>query len=75
MRKLLVALFVALLMVGWGEDVKDVKDGLYTEYYANGQKKSERNYKDGKADGLSTRWWVNGRKMEEGTPRPRPPPP
>jgi antitoxin component YwqK of YwqJK toxin-antitoxin module len=43
------------------------KNGVYTEYYENGQKRWERTYKDGKKDGLSTRWYENGQKLEEGT--------
>jgi antitoxin component YwqK of YwqJK toxin-antitoxin module len=35
-------------------------------YWPNGQKKSERHYKNGKPDGLETRWWENGQKQYEG---------
>ena len=30
---------------------------------ANGQKKEEINYTNGKEDGLSTEWYENGRKI------------
>ena len=33
-----------------------IKDGLHTEWWDNGQKKLEVNYKDGKPDGLGTVW-------------------
>ena len=52
-------------------------DGLWTEWYENGQKKQEGTYKDGEKDGLETFWgkrdgtWTywydNGRKKSEGT--------
>jgi len=41
-------------------------DGLFTEWYENGQKK-EGTYKDGKKDGLETWWYENGQKRFEGT--------
>ena len=46
---------------------KDGKvDGLRTEWYENGQKKSEGNYKDGwNRDGLWTWWDENGQKIME----------
>jgi antitoxin component YwqK of YwqJK toxin-antitoxin module len=47
---------------------KDGKsDGLYTEWYENGQKDEERTYKDGKEDGKWTSWYDNGRKWFEET--------
>jgi len=42
-------------------------DGLWTNWYENGQKSGEFNYKDGKLDGLGTIWYENGLKMLEGT--------
>jgi len=42
-------------------------DGVITEYYENGQKRSEVTYKDGKEDGKWTRWHENGQKSGEGT--------
>lgn len=48
--------------------VKDgEKDGLWTEWYDNGKKRSEGTWKDGKQDGLWTEWWDNGKKESEGT--------
>ena len=47
---------------------KDGKsDGLYTEWYENGQKDEERTYKDGKLDGKWTYWYENGQKSQDGT--------
>jgi len=37
------------------------------EWYNNGQKESEENFKDGKLDGLETQWNYNGKKFVEGT--------
>ena len=39
--------------------------GKYVTYYDDGQKKSEANYKDGKAYGLITTWHNNGQKDTE----------
>jgi antitoxin component YwqK of YwqJK toxin-antitoxin module len=55
----------------WEFFYKIKHDGLpYTgksvEFYDNGQKKSEGNYKKGKAEGLWTSWHKNGQKNEEG---------
>jgi len=48
------------------KNYKDGKlDGLYTEWYENGQKVKEGNYKDGKDDGLYTEWYENGQKEFE----------
>ena len=53
------------------EELFKVKeDGLHTEWYENGKKKSEWTYKDGekdgKRDGLFTDWYENGQKEKEG---------
>ena len=44
-------------------------DSPYTgkcfEFHDNGQKKTERNVKDGKPDGLSVKWHENGQKKSE----------
>tara|TARA_B100002051_G_C16593536_1_gene564085 strand:- start:131 stop:610 length:480 start_codon:yes stop_codon:yes gene_type:complete len=39
--------------------------GLWTKWYANGQKREETNYIDGKKDGLHTAWYANGQKDVE----------
>ena len=77
MKKLLAAMFVALLMVGCGGENEPTlgeiwenrgflrSDGLHTSYYENGQKKWDRNYKDGEPDGLSISWKENGQKSSE----------
>ena len=45
----------------------DVKySGSYKSWYENGQKESERNFKDGEMDGLRTIWYENGQKEVEG---------
>jgi len=79
MKKLLAAMFVALLMVGCGGENEPTlgeiwenrgflrSDGLHTSYYENGQKKWDRNYKDGEPDGLSISWKENGQKSSEWT--------
>ena len=52
------------------------KDGLWTNWYENGQKSSEitykngkqyiiRTYKDGKREGFWTWWYANGQKFYE----------
>jgi antitoxin component YwqK of YwqJK toxin-antitoxin module len=48
---------------------QEMKTTIKTEYYDNGQKKEEANYKDGKKDGLRTLWHKNGQKMYEGNYR------
>ena len=43
-----------------------LKNGVYTAWHDNGQKKSEESYKNGKIDGLSVSWYDNGQmKMIE----------
>ena len=45
---------------------KDGKlDGLFTEWYEDGQKKSEGNFKNGKPDLLVEVWHENGQKLRE----------
>ena len=44
-----------------------IKDGILTCYYKNGQKQSERMYKNGKPNGILQKWHNNGMKMIEGT--------
>ena len=39
--------------------------GKVEDFYDNGQKVEEGNYKDGKLDGLYTSWYENGQKREE----------
>ena len=40
-------------------------DGLYSQWWPNGQKRREATYKDGKIDGLETTWYENGQKWAE----------
>ena len=59
--KKLYLLFPLLLIVGCSKPISEEtlidKDGLYTEWYENGNKKLEYTYNDGKMDGLWTWWW------------------
>ena len=41
------------------------KNGLWTEWYENGQKKQEMTFKDGKKEGLRIEWYENGQKKNE----------
>ena len=73
MRKLLLITLPLLLIVGCSkkpinyETTLIERDGLYTNWYDNGQKRDELTYKDGKKDGLWTWWYENGQKKEEFT--------
>ena len=59
MKKLLLLLFSILISFNsYGE--------TETDYYENGQIKSEWNFKDGKFDGKRTMWYANGQKEYEG---------
>ena len=62
MKKLLVAMFVALLMAGCGE-----YSGPYTWSWPNGQKFGEVHFKNGKENGPYTGWYQDGKKSSEGT--------
>ncbi|MBN1821281.1 MAG: hypothetical protein JW833_11220 [Prolixibacteraceae bacterium] len=42
-----------------------IKEGLYTSWYMNGQKKCEKTYVNGKIEGKSIYWFENGQKEEE----------
>ena len=42
-----------------------IYDGKWIEWYENGQKNLEKNYKDGKQDGLENFWYENGQKKYE----------
>ncbi|MFZ1691551.1 MAG: hypothetical protein WAT74_00010 [Flavobacteriales bacterium] len=41
------------------------KEGLWVEWYENGQKKSEETYVDGRLSGIATIWWPNGERKRE----------
>lgn len=45
------------------DDMRPV-DGLLVTWHKNGQKESEKNYKNHQLDGLQTFWYKNGRKLE-----------
>jgi hypothetical protein len=55
------------IQVPLGKMKNGKKDGLWTGWDDNGQKKSKGTYKDGKMDGLWTLWYDNGQKMYNGT--------
>lgn len=40
--------------------------GKHVEWYPDGQKSREGNYKDGKKEGLQPEWHENGQKQSEG---------
>ena len=42
-----------------------MNDGFSTEWYENGQKRSEHNIANGHRNGLSTEWYENGQKIRE----------
>ena len=42
-------------------------DGLFTQWYKNGQKEAEGTAKDGELDGLMTEWYENGQKSSKKT--------
>ena len=58
MKATLIALFVAMLLVGC------VRDRI-TDYYDNGQKKYERTWKGRELDGPVTWWYENGQKRQQ----------
>ena len=41
------------------------KNGIHTEFYENGEKKSDGTFKDGELDGLRTEWYGKGQKKSE----------
>ena len=43
------------------------KDGLWTWWYENGEKKNEGTFKNGQENGLHRWWYENGQKSKEGT--------
>ena len=69
MKKTLLIILPLLLIVGCSKPVEDStlikKDGSFTQWYENGQKKYEGNYEDGKKDGSFTQWYENGQKSRE----------
>ncbi len=44
-----------------------LREGVWTWRFANGQKKTEGIYKDGKAEGLAASYYRKGQKRSEGT--------
>jgi antitoxin component YwqK of YwqJK toxin-antitoxin module len=70
MRKLLLITLPLLLIVGCSkksinyETTLIERDGLYTNWYENGQKKFERTFKDGKLVEIIGRWNEDGSVKE-----------
>ena len=48
-----------------GQLIEGKADGLWTEWYEDGQKKAEDNRKNGKREGLLVVWYPNGQKQME----------
>jgi antitoxin component YwqK of YwqJK toxin-antitoxin module len=48
--------------IRWGEFKNGFKNGLFTEYYSNGKKKSEGSFVNGVKVGSHTEWFENGQK-------------
>jgi len=78
MKRLLLIILPLLLIVGCsgfhfnhvsieGTFKDNIKKGVYTFRYENGQKQYEGTFKDGKEDGLYTWWYRNGQKKFERT--------
>ena len=44
-----------------------VQQGLWTEWYSDGQKKRERNFSGGERDSVWTTWYKNGNKKLQAT--------
>lgn len=66
-KNLLILLFAAVVLLNaiTGSQTNDAKNGKKVHYYANGQKKFEIDYRNGKIQGTFTRWYENGKKMRE----------
>ncbi len=70
MRKLLLITLPLLLIVGCSKEPINYettlieRDGLYTNWYENGQKKFERTFKDGKLVEIIGRWNEDGSVKE-----------
>jgi hypothetical protein len=74
LQLLIPAIYSARMAAKRAEETKEAqfntehppKDGPVVEYYENGKKKSEGNFKNSLQDGLWTIWHENGQKKEEG---------
>lgn len=47
------------------ENTKNIKNGPYTEYYENGQKRAEGHYVDGVQEGYWAWWYEDGKPWAE----------
>ena len=64
--KLLLAFLFLILAIFAAGGCGPPENGPYVQYFENGQKSEEGNYKNGKYDGLMTQWYENGKKKLEG---------
>ena len=48
-----------------GKYINGNRDGIWTEYYEDGKRKTELNYSNGKFNELQSYWHPNGNKIEE----------
>ena len=55
------------MKMGLGYIKNGTKEGLWTWWFENGEKKNEGMFKDGKENGLHKWWYNNGHKSEERT--------
>ena len=55
MRKTLLTILPLLLLVGC-----ELKNGIYSDFYSNGQKSFEKNFSNGVEDGKWTHWDEGG---------------
>ncbi len=51
--------------IKWGEFRNGYKNGIFTEFYTNGNKKSEGHFVNGIKKGLHSEWYENGKKNKE----------
>ena len=63
--KLLLAFLFLILAICAAGGCGPPENGPYVQYFENGKKKSEWQFKNGEADGLWTEWYPNGKKKSE----------
>ena len=70
MKKTLLIIAALMLFVGCSKPIIEEtlidKDGLYTEWYENGNKQTESNFVNGVTDGLQSVWYENGHIQGKG---------
>ena len=55
MKKILLTILPLLLIVGC-----ELKNGIYNDFYPNGQKRFEKNFSNGVEDGKWNHWYEDG---------------